>query len=403
MLDADLCKVDVVAQGEVLVEQDGRQARLHGGDFAFVDLSRPAHWTNGWSTRMVAIAFPRRLLPLRADDLTGLTGVGVHGGAGTGAVFSSTVRQLARQVDHLDPAAGARVGAAALDLLTVALADRLDRPEQVPAGSSQRALLLRVHAFIEGGLADPGLTPAAVARAHHVSLRSLYKLFDQEQDQRGRPDRERRLERCRHDLLDPALAVPAGERDRRPLGADQHLPLQPRLPGRLRRVAGRVPPAGQWRTDRTRPARALVPQKMEQGHVTADEVGGAFGHSDGGGVGVAPRRGRHRRGVHHPQAGHATHPQLGVAYGLGGAAHCAGPGRVEHGAGGGPDPVPDPVVVVDLLTGHELPVGDARQRLPGGDLPGNPDPGDQHLQVVLGGEGGGIDHWPGRGGWPRPG
>ena len=29
-------------------------------------------------------------------------------------------------------------------------------PEQVPADNSQRALLLRVHAFIEGGLADPG-------------------------------------------------------------------------------------------------------------------------------------------------------------------------------------------------------------------------------------------------------
>lgn len=108
LLDADLCKVDVVVQGEVVVEQDGRQARLHGGDFAFVDLSRPAHWTNGWSTRMVAIAFPRRLLPLRADDLTRLTAVGVDGNAGPEAVFSSTARQLARQVDRLGPAGGAR-------------------------------------------------------------------------------------------------------------------------------------------------------------------------------------------------------------------------------------------------------------------------------------------------------
>jgi AraC-binding-like domain len=41
-MDDDLCKVDVVAQGEVVLEQDGRQARLHAGDFAFVDLSRPA-------------------------------------------------------------------------------------------------------------------------------------------------------------------------------------------------------------------------------------------------------------------------------------------------------------------------------------------------------------------------
>src|SRR5919202_3649272 len=102
-MDADLCKVDVVARGEVVLEQDGRQARLHAGDFAFVDLSRPAHWTNGWSTRVVAIAFPRKLLPLPADDVAGLTAVGLAGAAGPDAVFSSTARQLARQVDHLDP------------------------------------------------------------------------------------------------------------------------------------------------------------------------------------------------------------------------------------------------------------------------------------------------------------
>jgi AraC-like DNA-binding protein len=212
LLDADLCKVDVVDRGEVVVEQDGRQARLHAGDFAFVDLSRPAHWTNRWSTRMVAIAFPRTLLPLRADDVAGLTAVGFTGDSGPDAVFSSTARQLARQVDHLDPAAGARVGAAALDLLTVALAGRLDRHEQVPADTSQRALLLRVHAFIEGGLADPGLTPAAVARAHHVSLRSLYKLFEGEPTSVAGLIRERRLERCRRDLRDPLLAA-------RPVGA----------------------------------------------------------------------------------------------------------------------------------------------------------------------------------------
>ena len=128
-------------------------------------------------------------------------------------------------------------------------------------------------------------------------------------------------------------------------------------------------------------------------------------HSDGGGVGVAPRRGRHHRGVHHPQAGHATHPSSG--------SHTASrrrPLRRSRSGGTwcrrGRNPFPDPVVVVDLLTGHELPVGDARQRLPGGDLPGNPDPGDQHLQVVLGGEvGGSTTAWPrvGRGqGDPAP-
>ena len=207
MMDADLCKVDVVARGEVVVDQDGRQARLHAGDFAFVDLSRPAHWTNAWSTRIVAIAFPRKLLPLRPDDAAQLTAVGMTGDDGTGALFSSTARQLARQVDRLDPAGGARVGTATLDLLTVALAGRLDRHDEVPPDVSERALLLRVRAFIEGQLADPELTPAAVARAHHVSLRSLYKLFEGEGRSVAGLIRERRLERCRRDLLDPSLAA----------------------------------------------------------------------------------------------------------------------------------------------------------------------------------------------------
>jgi AraC-like DNA-binding protein len=204
--DADLCKVDVVAQGEFVIEQDGRQAHLRGGDFTFVDLSRPAHWTNTWSSRIVAIAFPRKLLPLRADDLAGLTAVGLPGDDGTGALFSSTARQVARQLEHLDPAAGARVGAATLDLLTVALAGRLDRLDQVPPGGSRRALVLRVRAFIDTRLADPQLAPATVARAHHVSLRSLYKLFEGEPTSVAGLIRQRRLERCRRDLLDPSLA-----------------------------------------------------------------------------------------------------------------------------------------------------------------------------------------------------
>jgi AraC-like DNA-binding protein len=205
MMDADLCKVDVVAQGEVVLEQDGRQARLRAGDFAFVDLSRPAHWTNAWSTQVVAIAFPRKLLPLRGDDVAGLTAVGLTADDGPDALFSSTARQVARHLDHLGPASGARVGTAALDLLTVALAGRLDRHRQVPDDISKRALILRVHAFIEDQLADPELSPLTIAAAHHVSVRSLYKLFEGEPASVAGLIRQRRLERCRRDLLDPSL------------------------------------------------------------------------------------------------------------------------------------------------------------------------------------------------------
>jgi AraC-like DNA-binding protein len=75
----------------------------------------------------------------------------------------------------------------------------------VPPNTSRRALVLRVHAFIEDRLGDPRLTPATIARAHHVSLRSLYKLFEEEHASVAGLIRERRLERCRRDLLDPSL------------------------------------------------------------------------------------------------------------------------------------------------------------------------------------------------------
>jgi AraC-like DNA-binding protein len=64
-----------------------------------------------------------------------------------------------------------------------------------------------VHAFIEQRLADPALSPATIAGAHHVSVRYLYKLFEGRHRGVAGWIRERRLERSRRDLLDPALAA----------------------------------------------------------------------------------------------------------------------------------------------------------------------------------------------------
>jgi AraC-like DNA-binding protein len=201
--DLELCTIDVLAWGRAVVAQDGRQAVLTPGDFALVDLSRPVQWATP-AMRTVAVVFPRTLLPLRPGEVADLTAVRFPGDQGTGALVSSLARQLPRRVDDWGEVDGPRLGGAVLDLFTVALAARLDRGEQVPADTRQRALLLRVQAFIEARLGDPELSPDAVAAAHYISPRYLYKLFEG-QGVAGWI-RQRRLEQCRRDLLDPTLA-----------------------------------------------------------------------------------------------------------------------------------------------------------------------------------------------------
>jgi AraC-like DNA-binding protein len=203
--DPDLCKIDVNVHGQGVIEQDGRQAHLTPGDFALVDLSRPATWTLS-AVRAVAVIFPRALLPLGPDELARLTAVRIPGNQGAGALISSLARQLTGHLDDV-ATAGTRLGSAVLDLLTVALAARLDRRELVSPETRQRALLRHVQAHIEERLGDPDLSPGEIAAAHHVSVRYLYKVFETQQTSVAGWIRARRLERCRRDLLDPTLQV----------------------------------------------------------------------------------------------------------------------------------------------------------------------------------------------------
>jgi AraC-like DNA-binding protein len=203
--DPELYKIDFQRRGSGIVEQDGRQARQTPGDFVFVDLSRPSRWVYSPS-EVVAVVFPRALLPLPPDKLARLRGVRIPGDSGAGALVSSLARRLPDHLDDGGAAERARLGTAVLDLVATALAARLDREQEVPRDSRQRALLLRIHAFIEARLGDAELSPRSIAAAHYISVRYLHKLFETEQATVADWVRRRRLERCRRDLLDPGLS-----------------------------------------------------------------------------------------------------------------------------------------------------------------------------------------------------
>jgi AraC-like DNA-binding protein len=205
--DPELFKVDVQVGGRTVFAQGGREVALVPGDFTLMDLSRPSRVSNpGDGQEIVAVQFPHDALPLRHDELARVTAVRVPGSDGLGASIVAVARHLARRLDHRGATDGALLSRALMDLLSVALAERLDRVTALSRSTRRRALLVSVQGFIDRRLADPRLSPAHIAAAHHISLRLLHKLFAEQGTSVGTWIRERRLERCRRDLLDPALS-----------------------------------------------------------------------------------------------------------------------------------------------------------------------------------------------------
>jgi AraC-like DNA-binding protein len=204
--DPELFKIDVLLRGRTVFAQGDREAALAPGDFTLLDLSRPAQFEDhDASHQVLAVMFPHAALPFRHDELARLTALPISGRDGLGAPISSLAGHIVRHLESYGPTHGARLATALMDLLIVALAERLDRSESVAPATRRRALLASVQAFIDRRLGDPELSPSVIAAANHVSLRYLYKLFEIQQTTVAGWIRQRRLERCRQDLLDPAL------------------------------------------------------------------------------------------------------------------------------------------------------------------------------------------------------
>jgi AraC-like DNA-binding protein len=210
--DPDMLKVLLVCSGGYSVlEQGGRQARLSAGDFVLYDTRRPYVGGCGVGadrpTRLLTFMFPPSLLPVCRSRIRELTAVRIPATAGLGDLTSQFLLQLGRNVDHYSPAEAARLSTAALEVLATRLARELDVPDWGTPEARRHALLTTVQAFIQQHLGDPQLSPAAIAAAHHISLRALHQLFHDEGLTVAGWIRGRRLERCRRDLSDPGLAL----------------------------------------------------------------------------------------------------------------------------------------------------------------------------------------------------
>ena len=107
------------------------------------------------------------------------------------------------------PTMSAPSRAAARDAALALVAGALREDASVDVTTAVPALRASMDAWIERHLDDPGLSPEALASAHAVSVRTLYRLYRDDGDTFGAVVRERRLERARQDLARGERSVSA--------------------------------------------------------------------------------------------------------------------------------------------------------------------------------------------------
>jgi AraC-like DNA-binding protein len=235
---SELYRVVLAMSGTPRLAQDERSAQLRPGEFAIYDFARPYELVYDSAVQLAVFGFPRDLLALPADSVGRLTAVPIAADHGAAALAAPLLRRVVLDLETYHAASAARLSTVVMDLVTMAVAERADEVGAAPPQSRERALLLRIHSFIEQHLGEADLAPGLVAAAHHVSLRYLHRLFEAQDTTVAAWIRRRRLERCRADLADPALhAVPISA-----VAARWGLPDSAHFSRLFRRAYG-IPPA----------------------------------------------------------------------------------------------------------------------------------------------------------------
>ncbi|WP_086804157.1 helix-turn-helix domain-containing protein [Streptomyces caniscabiei] len=187
---------------------------LQPGDICFYDASRPPSLDFPEHCRLKVFLVPADELGLEdgGDDLRRVVAHPVARSSRLGTLLSPFLAELADtavSAISAEQPVGEMLARNAVNLLATLAAEQLGRaraggapgagPADGPVGRTP--LMARVLGFIDEHLADADLSPEVIAGAHHISVRYLHRLFQDEGMSVGRWVQRRRLEECRRDLV----------------------------------------------------------------------------------------------------------------------------------------------------------------------------------------------------------
>jgi AraC-like DNA-binding protein len=186
-------------RGTVTLTQRDRAVELGPGDLSLLEPLYPCTAEFSPGSRSFTIHVPRHAIAMPTRTLidfvaTALPADPIH----------ANVVDIVRHVFDGGIAdaslAGSALGNGLVGLMTAALAGSRG------AVQPSTGLLDRVQRYIDQHLWDPDLSPPKIANEHHISLRYLHRLFEDDPMTVAELIRHRRLEGIRRDLEDPAMS-----------------------------------------------------------------------------------------------------------------------------------------------------------------------------------------------------
>lgn len=196
-------KLVLLTSGRASISQNGRTASLVPGDFAVAVAAEPHLLSFESRFRCVVVIMESALLPVKEEDLRRAAALRVSGHHGTGRMATQFLLSVAQEAFLKDHSASHDLANALVNVVSAGLLDKLHDFEPDVWSLDGGSLIHRIRAFIESRLDDPDLTPLKIARAHHISVRYLQRIFESEGTTVSDWIRRQRLERCRAELIDP--------------------------------------------------------------------------------------------------------------------------------------------------------------------------------------------------------
>ncbi|WP_291279260.1 helix-turn-helix domain-containing protein [Galactobacter sp.] len=199
--------------GRGVVSQGGRESTVKPGDITVYDTSRPYTLTFDRPNTQFVLMVPQERFGSAVSDVEDLVATRL-GVGGLADVVVPVLTGVAQRLRTGQASVGAALIHHAVDLVETMCRDDAERflaaSEDLPRGAKDNELR-RVVRYIDEQLGDPRLSPQAVAAAHFMSVRSLYKLFDESGTTVAALIRSRRMERAMEALSHPGrVDVPIG-------------------------------------------------------------------------------------------------------------------------------------------------------------------------------------------------